>query len=172
MFEINDPIFFSGTGVCRITGIQAVKFGTMEEQECYVLKPVADPSSCLYIPVMNDEVQSDIRPVLTQEAVSHLIHMMPQEESIWISNDRDRCKDYLAKIQSCDSRQLIKIIKTLYIEKNINSKTKRLNTSDAKIMSIAEKLLYEEFAFVLGIDPKEVVSYIRDRIPQSAQQAS
>lgn len=172
MYQINDLIFHRGTGVCRITGIQTVKLGSMGEQECYVLKPMTNPCSCIYISATDSTVQNDIRPVLTQEAVLDLIQMMPHEEPVWISNDRDRCKDYLAKIQSGDSHELIRIIKTLYIEKNINSKTKKLNTSDAKIMGIAEKLLHEEFAFVLGIDPKEVVPYILERIPPSAQQAS
>ncbi len=35
-------------------------------------------------------------------------------------------------------------------------------------MGTAERLLYEEFAFVLGLDPKEVVPFIQARIPQHA----
>ena len=43
-------------------------------------------------------------------------------------------------------------------------KGKKLRSSDEQIMQRAEKLLYGEFAWVLGIEPKEVVPFIRQRI--------
>ena len=46
------------------------------------------------------------------------------------------------------------------------ARRKALTTTDSRIMAIAEKLLNEEFAFVLGIDPKDVAAYIRERIPE------
>ena len=41
---------------------------------------------------------------------------------------------------------------------------KKLRSADEAIMQRAEKLLYGEFAWVLGIDPKEVLDFIKERI--------
>jgi RNA polymerase-interacting CarD/CdnL/TRCF family regulator len=55
----------------------------------------------------------------------------------------------------------VKLIRTLYLEKERKKGTgKRLNSTDVKIMTAAEKLLHEEFAVVLGIEPKDVVPHI------------
>lgn len=166
MFKVNDCIFYSTIGICRITAIQTTKRGEAEERECYVIKPMADPHSTLFVPTDQEGLAAHMRHLLSKDEIDGLIQNMPMEESIWISNERDRSKEYFAKISSGDIHDLIKIIKTLYQEKGRKKATgKGLNTTDNRIMNTAEKLLHEEFAFVLGIDPKDVAQYIQDRLP-------
>ena len=62
----------------------------------------------------------------------------------------------------------MRLVKTLYLEKiSKKEKGKSLSTTDSRIMAIAEKLLYEEFAFVLNIEPKDVILFIQERVPQA-----
>lgn len=168
MFGINEYVFYGATGVCRIADLRMVKLGGMEGQECYVLEPISAPTSSIYIPTSNDEILAHIRPIMSKDQIYGLIDHMPEEETVWISDERERSKAYYAKVNSCDSRALIQLIKTLYLEKNQHSKSKRLGTIDSKIMGTAERLLYEEFAFVLGLDPKDVLPFIQARIPRQA----
>jgi CarD family transcriptional regulator len=173
MLKNNDFVFYNTTGVCKILDTRVVKFGGQEAQECYVLMPVTDPKSTIYVPTASEELLSDMRPVLSKEEIKNLIQSMPNEEDIWICDERERSKEYLAKIRSCDCHELVRIIKTLCLEKTRKKENgKTLNTTDTKIMTMAEKLLYEEFAFVLGISPKEVIPYIQERIPKDAMQIS
>jgi CarD family transcriptional regulator len=168
MFKINDYIFYSTTGVCRIVDIRAATFDGLEGQKCYVVRPIKDSSSIIYIPVDNDEMLGKMRSVLTKEDICNLIHDMPNETSIEFCDERDHSKEYYSKIGSCDSRELVRIIKTIYLEKirkKGKGKGKGLNQTENKIMFLAEKLLYEEFAFVLGIEPQQVIPFIRERIP-------
>ncbi len=165
MFAINDFVFYGTTGVCQIVDFRTEKIGSSKAQEYYVLKPVFTPGSTLYVCASDDELVSHMRPTLTKEAVYSLIDTMPTEEEIWICDDRDRDREYGAKIRSGDCHEFIKIIKALYLERERKKETgKRLNAMDARLMATAEKLLHEEFAFVLGIDPKEIVSFIQSRI--------
>jgi len=168
VFKINDYVFYGATGVCRIADLRLVELGGAGGQECYVLKPLSDATTSIYVPTSNEEILAHIRLVMSKDQIYDLIDQMPEEGTVWISNERERSKAYYAKINSCDSRNLIQLIKTLYIEKNHHSKSKRLGTIDSKIMGTAERLLYEEFGFVLGINPKEVLPFIQARIPQRA----
>jgi CarD family transcriptional regulator len=167
MFSLNDYVFYSTIGICQIADIRMVELGGLGKQECYVLKPLANPKSTIYLPASKNATLNTMRPVLTKKDVYSLIRHMPEEKSIWIDDARKRNKEYLAIIKTCDSRKLVRLIRTLQLEKNRdNKKGKGLNSTDSKIMIAAEKLLYEEFAFVLGIAPNEVVPFIQKRIPQ------
>ncbi|MBP1569808.1 MAG: CarD family transcriptional regulator, partial [Oscillospiraceae bacterium] len=62
-------------------------------------------------------------------------------------------------------KDIATLIRSLYLhKKELAEKGKKLRSSDEQIMQRAEKLLYGEFAWVLGIEPKEVVPFIRERI--------
>lgn len=166
MFKINDYVYYGAVGVCRVAELRMVELGGMSSQECYVLKPLSDLTTSIYVPMSNQGILDHIRPVMSKDQIYELIDHMPEEATVWISDERQRSRVYYAKINSCDSRELVQLIKTLYLEKNHHSKSKRLGTTDSKIMGTAERLLYEEFAFVLGLDPKEVPPFIQARIPQ------
>jgi len=167
MFSLNDYVFYSTIGICQIADIRMVELGGLGKQECYVLKPLANPKSTIYFPASQNATLNTMRPVLTRKDIYSLIRHMPEEKSIWIDDARKRNKEYLAIIKTCDSRKLVRLIRTLQLEKNRdNKKGKGLNSTDSKIMIAAEKLLYEEFAFVLRIAINEVVPFIQKRIRQ------
>ena len=170
MFAINDCVFYCNTGVCRIVDVKSQKVGGSEAKECYVLKPIFNSSSIIYVPIDHDELLNNMRPVMTKDEIHRLIQDVPGEESVWIDNERERGKDYLTRLRSCSSRELMKLIKVLYEEK-LRKKGigKCLSSTDTKIMVTAEKLLYEEFAFVLGIDTKAVVPYILEHIHEGVR---
>jgi CarD family transcriptional regulator len=59
----------------------------------------------------------------------------------------------------------IKIIKTLYLEKEAKSMINKKTTKvDDNIMKTAEGQLNEEFAIAVNISPDEVVNYITEYI--------
>ena len=169
MYTVNDCVFYKTVGICRITAIRAERIGRGEAQPCYVLKPVYNPNTTLYIPMEQDDLVRMMRPILTKEEIVNLISYMPDAEAPWIENERDRGKDFYEKLQSCDAHEWIKIIKALYQQKGTRKQaSKAMNSIDSRIMTAAEKLLHEEFAFVLGIEPSAVLPYILERIPPAA----
>lgn len=169
MFAVNDYVFYVSTGVCKIIDTSISKLKGLEGQACFVLQPIADPGSRLFVPMAHDDQFDNMRPLLTKGEVHRMIEEMPTTESIWVANERDRSSGYFARIRSCDCREWVKVIRTLYLEKvRKKASGKTLTTTDSRIMAAAEKLLNEEFAFVLGIDPKDVPAYIRERIPEEA----
>ena len=60
-----------------------------------------------------------------------------------------------------DCEQLIGIIKALFLhQKAQQEKGKKLHSADEQLLKSAERLLYGEFAFALGIGQEEVLPLI------------
>ena len=97
--------------------------------------------------------------------VFSLIASMPEKGIIWIDDQRQRNENFKAALKTGECEELIKLIKTIYLEKREKSALgKKLTKTDAEIFKAAEKNLYEEFAVVLNIAPNEVIPYILEHI--------
>ena len=66
MYSVNEKIHYGGSGVCVIQEIATMRFGRTREKY-YVLKPVYQNSSVIYVPVENEALVSKMRPVLSRE---------------------------------------------------------------------------------------------------------
>ena len=102
---------------------------------------------------------------MTINEVYSLINTMPHTESIWIEDINLRKEKYTKILKSGDNKQLVKLIRTLYLEKEKKKvEGKKLYVNDEKIMTNAEKLLHEEFALVLDIKVDEVLPFILGKL--------
>ena len=116
MFAVNDYIVYGNHGVCKVENIGTVSLAMVDKNKIYyTLRPVYKSEAVVYAPVEN--AKSVIRPVLTREDADKLIEEIPSLESVWIGNEKERELQYKAALRSCDCRELIRIIKTLYHRK-------------------------------------------------------
>ncbi|MPM45123.1 hypothetical protein SDC9_91808 [bioreactor metagenome] len=161
MFKVNDYVVYGSTGVCQITDVVKDEFNS-NESEYYVLHPVYNNHSMtIKIPVNN----SLMRPVLTKDDVLSLIAAMPDKETSWIDDNKERFNAFKSALKSHQDEELIKIIKTIYLQKQAQAAVnKKLTKTDEDLMNAAERQLYEEFAIALNISPGEVVPYINEYI--------
>lgn len=159
MFSKNDYIVYGTTGVCKIIDVIKKKFGSNKEREYYVLKPTYESNSTIYAPVDSEAIS--IRKIMTVKEVYDLISTMPDNETIWIDDFNLRKEKYIEILKKGDKKELVKLIKTLYIQKEEKKEDgKKLYVSDEKIMTDAQRLLHEEFALVLNIKVEEVLPFI------------
>ncbi|MGI6422392.1 MAG: CarD family transcriptional regulator [Syntrophomonadaceae bacterium] len=167
MFKVNDYVMYGSTGVCKIIDISKEKHISInsEETDYYVLHPVFNDNIVIKIAVNNPN--APIRAILTKDEVLSLIKTMPEQETIWIDDNRERSEYFKAILKSKESEDWVKLIKTLFLEKEARSLVgKTLTKTDEGIMNTVEKLLYEEFAIALGISPDEVLAFIEEYIPK------
>ena len=160
MFKIGDVVVYSTSGVCEVCEITTKTFGNAQF-EYYVLKPVYKENSEVFVPKNNTELTSKMRQILTRQEIISLIKSMPDESDIWIDDENQRKSYYKQLIANGDRTGLIRLIKTLfnYKEKQKNA-GRKLHTTDEKFLKDAEKILYDEFAYVLNISQKEVIPFI------------
>ena len=167
MYKVNDTIMYGTQGICKIVEITEKDFmGT--KKEYYVLKPISDASATLYAPMNNAKTEAKMRRILSEEEIYELIDTMPYEEANWIRNENDRKEKYKNIIISGDRVELIRMIKALYYQKREREADgKHLYISDERFMKDAERILYDEFQYVLKVEKEELMNYIFDRIEKT-----
>lgn len=164
MYQIGDAVLYGTQGVCRIAEITQ-KTLNKTVVEYYVLKPVYCDHSTIYIPVQNAELTGKMRRVLSEEEVSDIIHAMPFEESIWIEDEAERKERYRDIILRGNRMELVKMIKALHAhQQQQQARGKKMHQADERFLKEAEKMLYDEFALVLHIEPNQVLPFIQEQI--------
>lgn len=162
MYQIGDLIIFGNKGVCRVESV-----GFLEEADnnklYYTLVPYLSNSGKIYTPVDNDKVI--MRPLLTKEEAFNLIDDINNIETLWVPNEKGRENEYKEAIKKCDCRELIKIIKTIYLRKQARlTNGKKVLAIDNKYYKIAEDNLYGELSIALNISMDEVKELILNKI--------
>ena len=111
-----------------------------------------------------------MRRILSKEEIYELIETMPYEEANWIDNENERKEKYKRIIAGGDRAELIKMIKALYFQKKKReSDGKHLYLSDERFFKEAERILYDEFQYVLKIRKEDLMSFIFERIENSGK---
>lgn len=171
MYPINSTVFYGMQGVCKVADIRKETIGSATH-EYYILKPLDTSRSTIYVPTDNASLVSQMRASLTAAEIDEMIRAIPQTDALWIENEEERKKTYQSLLKQGDPHSLIAIIKGLYLHRQSQLQKKRkLHLGDQHCFQLAEKLLYEEVAAALHIQPEEVVPYITARIENPQQPA-
>ena len=106
-----------------------------------------------------------MRRILSSAEIDALIRSMPDEELISTDGESERREKYTDILRSGDRRQLVRLIKTLYMRQaERKEQKKKPSAEDERFMRDAEKILYEEFAYVLHIQREQVLPFITRQI--------
>ncbi|MDR0819546.1 MAG: CarD family transcriptional regulator [Oscillospiraceae bacterium] len=158
---------YGSDGVCNLVGVIQRRFDK-SVLEYYHLKPVGEPKSDIFIPVNNEALTSKLYKVLTADEVIAIIREAPNTDTIWIENDRLRAERYKEVISGSDRTALIQMIRALYSRRQTQQSSKKnLRAPDQQFLKNAEKLLYDEFAYALGIEREMVLQFIFEQIELS-----
>lgn len=164
MYSIGDVIVYGSQGVCKIVAIDEKRFNR-EIKKYFVLKPVYDDRNTIFVPLDNTLLYSRLYSLLSKEEMSALIENIPNEELLWYDNDAERKEKYKKAMTEGNRNIVSRIIKTLRQHRSSQQQAgKKLRSSDEYALKEAEKLLYDEIAFVFNIEPQEVVPFIEEKI--------
>lgn len=164
MFQVKDAVIYGTQGVCEIEEI-AEKDLMGKRRIYYVLRPVSQMGSKVYVPVDNENSVSRMRKLLSVEEIDQLILNMTNKKTQWVENDGARKEQYKEILKEGNRESLISMIRAIYQHKQETvEKGKKLHAVDENAMREAERLLYDEFAYVLNIKREEVLPYIMDKI--------
>lgn len=162
--KIGDTIIYGTQGVCKILGTEKKDFGN-NIADYYILEPVNNKNSVIYVPVNSEKLIGKMRRVLSSEEIYKLIKEMPDYESLWIEDENERKLKYKAWLTDGDRVTLIKGIKSVYQHgQEVIKSGKKLHIADERFLKEAERLLYDEFATVLNIEPEQVLPFITNEI--------
>ena len=140
-------------------------------QDYYVLKPVFGDQSTIFVPVKNEALTKKMRRVMTVEEINRIIEAMPFEDTEWIENENERKEQFRGALTQGDPMGLVRSIKSLYEHQQEQQQHgRKLRASDERFFHDAEKMLYDEFALVLKIEPDEVLPLIIEKMQPAQEQ--
>lgn len=164
MFKIGEYVVYGHNGVCQIKEIGPLgKMAQDEDRLYYTLIPYAESGSTVFAPV--DSQKIPLRRIVSKEEAMELLNEMPDISVLAIAEERKREEMYKNALKTCDCRNLLSLIKTIYIrKKEREAKGKRLTSADSRYFRTAEQALYEELAAALETESEKIKSFVQERL--------
>ncbi|MDD6207182.1 MAG: CarD family transcriptional regulator [Clostridiales bacterium] len=166
MFQVNDIVVYGKHGVCKVTDVGTLSMSMVDKDELYyTLRPVYQKDAVIYAPIENNKTV--MRSVISKQEAKKLINEIDDIETVRTGNEQEREAQYRVALRNCDCRELVKIIKTLYLKNKSRTKSgKKAMAVDERYFRLAENQLNEELAYVLGMNKEEVTDYIANCVSE------
>lgn len=160
MLTIGTYVIHEKYGICLVMEIQKnMKVGT-KRSDYFVLKPVYNPSSSVYIPLTNKTAEEKLKALPTAEEILKLLESGNKLE--WLEDGKTRSDLFEKILSDGDRKKILEMIKCIEEKKKeLAEQAKKLRIADETALKTAEKIIYEEFSFILGIPKENVGEYIR-----------
>ena len=158
--KIGTFVMYGKTGVCLIK-----EQITISGRPYFVLSPVSDSRSSVFVPCDNPDLLVRMRPLLTREEIDGLLSDVDTVRTDWIEDRNERALLYRTVTGNGDRKELVRLLCCLMRKKQERIAIgKRLSSMDENFLQECVRLVQEEFSMVLGIAASEVGPYIQERL--------
>ena len=166
MFSVGEKVMYSVNGVCEIIEITEKIFGKTK-MKYYVLKPLYNSNSTLFVPVDNKNLTSKMKRLWTKNELDNVLVEISLKEIKWNNNDVERRDEFRKIISYGDMTEILTMLKVIWLQRERQvSKGRKLHVTDEIYLRDAEKMIKDEIATVIGVEQEEVLPYIKDKILQ------
>ena len=168
MFERDEYVFHESGGICRIADIQVSPLQGMPlDREYYVIKPLHDSNSVIYMPVDSDQIF--LRRLLNRAEAEELLDRIPFVRTIDEPNVKLLRAKYTESMRTHDPLEWVRVIKTVYQRMTSpTSRTQRISETERSFSDNAKRYLHAELALALGLHEQDMETYIADHIQKMA----
>lgn len=167
MPEQGQYVNYAAQGICRVEGIQSLRFGDGKARDYYLLRSVHQSDSSIYLPIDNPELLAKMRPILTKEEIDRTILSVREDGIRWIEDFRQREEQFSAILARRDERELLLLIGCLLLREVEG--THRLSSGDRQILHQARRIVAEKFSFSLHLPLEQVDTYIKNNLDSTRQ---
>ena len=158
-YSTGDCIHYGAHGICRVVGTEMKELGR-EKKEYYLLTPISQEHIRLYLPKDADPERVKVREVLSPEEIFALVEKEKGYCEKWIHDSKLRRETYNKILRSGDTAGLMAMVRTIHAHQEELPAGKSLPMSDLELMRSGEKLLYNEFGYVLHMEKEQVLPFI------------
>lgn len=162
MHKKGEHVTYKENGICKIVDVN---------KEGYYLEPVYNNSELrIFVPKKNEELVAKMMHVLSKDEIDSLIEEAETLDYKWIEDSKKRSDAFTKLLRSGNRVDILWLVKVLSIHKEeVENNKKSFYATDKRILDSAERIITEEFAYVLNMQPGEVVGYIlqkRESLPK------
>ncbi len=163
MFKEKDTVVYSTSGVCEITAIKEMEFRG-KQVKYYVLQPLNSSGSTVFVPVDNPKLTAKMKQVLSKDEINSMLNDKTQYLT-WVEERKERAEKYAAVISEGNKRELLCMLHMLYKAKlEAESCGKKQYTTDKRLMDLAEKIVGDEFSYVMEMPSKGVAQFVYEKM--------
>ena len=159
MYQVGNTVMHPSEGICAVEDIRRMRFGT-QEREYYVLRPTMENgSSTVYLPIERGDAV--LRKLLSREDILTMIRESAQYAGLWVEDSRLRKERFGEILREGNYAKIIQMIRELH-EHNARrlAEGKRLPATDEHLLADAQRLLHQEFSYVLGMSLEDTVAFV------------
>ncbi len=164
MYAIGDTVMHPSEGVCAVTDIRPMQFSGNVKRDYYILTPSMEKSSStVYMPVeRGDQV---LRRLLSHSDILALIRASTTCDFTWPQDSKQRKEAFLRLLRSGDIAAVIRMISEIHAHNAQRvSEGKKPCASDEAILADAQRILHQEFSYVLKMNQDDTVRFIREEL--------
>lgn len=160
IYHTGDTVMHPSEGVCTVTELRRMAFRGAEQRMYYVLKPTMEKSSStVYLPVARGN--SILRQLLTESDIRALIRRSGEYAGLWIADSKQRKEAFSRILVEGNYAKIIRMIQEIRTENaQRDAEGKKPCAADEAILAEAERLLHQEFSYVLHMSPEETAAFI------------
>ncbi len=168
MFARDEYVFHETGGVCRIADIRPAPLSGMPaDREYYVMKPVHEPNSVIYIPVDSDRVF--LRRLINRAEAEELLDRIPFVRVIDEGNAKLLRAKYVEAMNTHEPLEWVRVIKTVYLRASLpQGRPRRISETERSIAERAKRHLHTELALALELNEKDMERYITEHVEKMA----
>lgn len=171
-YQKGDYVRYGTDGVCIVADIEAmVSADRRSVKNYYVLRPVTDQGTKVFVPMDNPTLLGKMHAILTREEVDNAITQSALTPLEWIADRSRRAESFREILKASEPLPLLQLCCCIHNRRRqLLAEGKRLSSSDEAILKQAERLVEGEFAFSLDIRRQDVAPYIHDLWSRTAPQ--
>ena len=109
MFCVGQTVLYGSNGVCMVDDVTEKRIGKTKMQY-YVLKPLCNNTSTLFVPTANQQLVSKMRRILTEDEAEAILRNLPPCGD-WNDNKQERSEQFRAIITEGSCVELIRLIR-------------------------------------------------------------
>ncbi len=157
MFTIGTYVAYRAEGVCVISDIREENFGAIgEKNKYYILSPLGDNRSTVFVPMDNETLCSMMRRLLSAEEIHSLAESLKDKRTEWISDNRTRNARFREILSLGDREELIILVNTLHEHiSRVLADKKKPTGIDENTLRRAKRMLYDEFSATTDLASEE-----------------
>lgn len=162
MFEVGCIVLYGSEGVCKVRDITTREIGGLT-REYYVLEPVYQRKTTVFVPTNNKELSSKMRNIITASEIDSILDDVSKNQATWIVDDSARKERYKDALRHGDCRELMRMCLMLQERKTkLLDQHRKLSAADGHFLKTAEKMVFDELASALHLSPEQVLPFIRN----------
>ena len=161
-YQKGDHVRYGTNGVCLIADVETMP--SMDRRSIktyYVLRPVAESGTKIFVPLDNPALLGKLHPVLTRDEINEAIRQSALQPLEWPADRTRRLEGFKELLKEAEPFSLLQLCHCIHARRAaLAAEGKHLSGSDETILKQAEKIVENEFAFSLGIPRQDVAPYI------------